>query len=284
MAPTRKRHWHQVRGEPRGVTRAARSGAETSGAAVAGQRTENRRGRHRGPAHLPPRVRRAGGFRGCRAGTSRAAQRGADANARGTRHDHGADVPALCLVVGAMEGVAKIVTMAEAAAEDVDGGCQRRTSTDADDIVNEKADDVVNGETDDVVNAAAAPRPTRTRPASADDLADFATAPSSPRPTWTWTRWGDSGGCTRAPGTATSTLGTGDSSRTAERSARREPRSSWRRARRRRTRSTGIRGARSRRFTSPRGSWVPARTSTPSALGPGGGRGAAPGSRPSRCA
>lgn len=102
-------------------------------------------------------------------------KRGADANARGTRHDHGADVPALCLVVGAMEGVAKIVTMAEAAEEDVDGGCQRRTSTDADDIVNGEADDVVNGEADDVVNEAV-PRPTRTRPASADDLADFATA------------------------------------------------------------------------------------------------------------
>ena len=95
-------------------------------------------------------------------------KRGADANARGTRHDHGADVPALCLVVGAMEGVAKIVAASEEAAEeDVDGGCQRRTSTDADDIVNEKADDVDNE---------AVPRPTRTRPASADDLADFATA------------------------------------------------------------------------------------------------------------
>ena len=45
-------------------------------------------------------------------------KRGADANARGTRHDHGADVPALCLVVGAMEGAAKIVNNAEAEAED----------------------------------------------------------------------------------------------------------------------------------------------------------------------
>ena len=91
-------------------------------------------------------------------------KRGADANARGTRHDHGADVPALCLVVGAMEGAAKIVAASVAEEEDVD-------------VVND-ADDVVNA-ADDVVAATAStprPRPTRTRPASADDLADFATA------------------------------------------------------------------------------------------------------------
>ena len=57
-------------------------------------------------------------------------KRGADANARGTRHDHGADVPALCLVVGAMEGAAKIVAASVAEEEDVD-------------VVN-AADDVVN--------------------------------------------------------------------------------------------------------------------------------------------
>ena len=97
-------------------------------------------------------------------------KRGADANARGTRHDHGADVPALCLVVGAMEGAAKIVNNAEAEAEDV--------VNNAEDVVN-NAEDVVNNNAEDVEAATredAAPRPTRTRPASADDLADFATA------------------------------------------------------------------------------------------------------------
>lgn len=86
-------------------------------------------------------------------------KRGADANARGTRHDHGADVPALCLVVGAMEGAAKIVAASEAEAEHV---------------VND-AEHAVTGTREDSQDSQA-PRPTRTRPASADDLADFATA------------------------------------------------------------------------------------------------------------
>ena len=41
-------------------------------------------------------------------------KRGADPNASGTRHDHGADVPALCLVVGAMENVAEIIAASQA--------------------------------------------------------------------------------------------------------------------------------------------------------------------------
>ena len=41
-------------------------------------------------------------------------KRGADPNAKGTRHDHGADVPALCLVVGAMENVAEIIAASQA--------------------------------------------------------------------------------------------------------------------------------------------------------------------------
>ena len=150
-------------------------------------------------------------------------KRGADANARGTRHDHGADVPALCLVVGAMEGAAKIVNNAEAEAEDVVNNAEDVVNN-AEDIVNNNAEDV---EADDV-GMDAAPRPTRTRPASADDLADFATA------------------LLAAPNLDVDAVGrlgrVHESARNGDlnavpglvpyggRSARREPRSSWRRA------------------------------------------------------
>ena len=83
--------------------------------------------------------------------------RGADPNARGTRHDHGADVPALCLVVGAMENVAEVIAASQAETPMEDDEKPMDDETPMEDE-NEP------------------PPPERLSPATADDLADFATA------------------------------------------------------------------------------------------------------------
>ena len=84
-------------------------------------------------------------------------KRGADPNASGTRHDHGADVPALCLVVGAMENVAEIIAASQA-----------ETPMEDDE---KPMDDETHME-----DGNEPPPPERLSPATADDLADFATA------------------------------------------------------------------------------------------------------------